>query len=292
MSLVSIIIPVYNRIDLLEETLTSIESQTYLQWECILVDDHSTDGSFEFLENYTQNDKRYKLYKRPKDLVKGAPSCRNFGFSKSSGQYIQWFDSDDIMHPEMLEKKVSALTKYNYDFVICLLNEFEGNEYREVRYKTHSNTPALSYIKAGIYFFTPGPLFNRIFLESKLNQLFNLKLKKHQEWEFYFRVLVNSTNYATINDVLIHRRIHENSLAKTIKVEKKADYYLHSRICAIKYLISKKIKISNSYAYLIRDAKSNIIKSFKSSNFNALNLSLIYLSLINFNYITSRKKII
>src|SRR5690606_6713113 len=95
--LVSILIPNYNKAPYLRETLDSILSQTYLNWECIIVDDHSTDGSYEILEEYANLDCRFKVYKRPDHLPKGGNACRNYAFILSNGEFVNWFDSDDIM---------------------------------------------------------------------------------------------------------------------------------------------------------------------------------------------------
>lgn len=111
--LVSIIIPTYNRAHLISETLDSIKAQTYTDWECIVVDDGSHDGTEHLLEYYAKNDSRFKYYKSPSSKPKGANACRNFGFEVSSGVFIQWFDSDDFMFEAFLEIKINAFKKKN-----------------------------------------------------------------------------------------------------------------------------------------------------------------------------------
>ena len=95
---VSIIIPTFNRGCLLEETLQSILKQTYTKWECIIVDDGSTDNTEKIVEKYIKSDSRIQYYKRPETRKKGANSCRNYGFKLAKGEYINWFDSDDEMY--------------------------------------------------------------------------------------------------------------------------------------------------------------------------------------------------
>ena len=107
--LLSIIIPTYNRAHLIGETLDSVLGQTYKNWECIIVDDGSTDKTPEVIANYIQKDSRFQFYNRPSDRPKGANACRNFGYEISTGKYVKWFDSDDIMHPEFLEKQINVL---------------------------------------------------------------------------------------------------------------------------------------------------------------------------------------
>jgi glycosyltransferase involved in cell wall biosynthesis len=108
-SLVSIVIPNYNRANLIGETLDSIIQQTYEDWECIIVDDRSTDGSIEIIKNYSNKDSRFLLIERPQEYSKGANACRNIGKSLAHGKYIIFFDSDDIMLPNHIEEKVRLI---------------------------------------------------------------------------------------------------------------------------------------------------------------------------------------
>ena len=107
--LVSIIIPTFNRANLIGETLDSVIGQTYTNWECIVIDDGSTDGTDKLLNIYLQKDTRIQYLQRPSERPKGANSCRNYGFEFSRGEYVNWFDSDDIMHPEKLEIQINQL---------------------------------------------------------------------------------------------------------------------------------------------------------------------------------------
>ena len=118
MKLISIIIPTYNRAHLLGETLESIRQQTYTNWECIVIDDGSTDGTEAMMKKLITDDARIQYYKKPNTLPKGPSSARNFGFGKSKGDYINWFDSDDRMHPEKLETDIEYIQSGTYDFTI------------------------------------------------------------------------------------------------------------------------------------------------------------------------------
>ena len=124
MNLTSILIPTYNRVHLIIETLDSIKEQTNTNWECIIVDDGSDDGSKDVIGEYIQNDTRFQYYQRPPSRKKGANTCRNMAFEKSKGQYIKWFDSDDIMLPNALEKQVEFLEKEKVDVVLSEFNYF------------------------------------------------------------------------------------------------------------------------------------------------------------------------
>ena len=88
---ISIIIPLYNRELLIKETLESIINQEYKFWECIVVDDGSTDGSFEILQKYQEQDDRIIAIKRYKP-TKGANVCRNIGLERALGKYVIFFE--------------------------------------------------------------------------------------------------------------------------------------------------------------------------------------------------------
>ncbi|GAK89365.1 glycosyltransferase [Nonlabens ulvanivorans] len=123
--MISIIIPVFNRVDLVKDTMGSITQQSYQNWECIIIDDGSTDGSQNAIQNFIATDKRFQFIQRPQEVKKGAPSCRNIGLSHATGDYIQFFDSDDIMIPTMLEDKLALLESGDYDYVISKTHGFQ-----------------------------------------------------------------------------------------------------------------------------------------------------------------------
>lgn len=108
--LISIIIPVYNRQELVKETLNSVLAQTYQNWECIVVDDGSIDYTWDVLKEYVFRDSRIKINQRTRD-PKGAPSCRNIGITLSEGEFLVFLDSDDLLAPWALEGRMEIIRK-------------------------------------------------------------------------------------------------------------------------------------------------------------------------------------
>lgn len=86
--LVSIIIPTYNRAHLIGETLDSVLAQTYKNWECIIVDDGSSDNSDEIIDECVKKDARFKYYQRPDEHLPGGNGARNYGFRMSRGTKV------------------------------------------------------------------------------------------------------------------------------------------------------------------------------------------------------------
>ncbi|WP_268035821.1 glycosyltransferase family 2 protein [Algoriphagus sp. PAP.12] len=116
--LVSILIPNYNKAPFLRETLDSVLGQSYKNWECIIIDDHSTDESWEILLEYAKKDSRFQVFKRPYHLPKGGNVCRNYAFELSVGEYVNWFDSDDLMFRDCIFNRVSLLKQSKFDVIV------------------------------------------------------------------------------------------------------------------------------------------------------------------------------
>lgn len=107
---ISIIIPTYNRVKLISETIDSVLAQSNPNWECIIVDDGSTDNTVAVLKEYASKDDRIKVFERGV-LPKGANACRNIGAKKSTGEYLIFLDSDDLIAPWSVEKRLAAVAE-------------------------------------------------------------------------------------------------------------------------------------------------------------------------------------
>ena len=112
--LVSIIIPVYNASRFLEETINSIQEQTYSNWEAIFIDDCSSDNSYDIIKQYQKNDKRIKVIKNK--INNGVAISRNNGIDYAKGEYLCFLDADDKWHPEKLEKQINFMQELNCEF--------------------------------------------------------------------------------------------------------------------------------------------------------------------------------
>ena len=103
--MVSIVTPCYNASFFIEQTIQSVLSQTYSEWEMLIVDDCSTDGSNGIINKYIKQDKRIKYYKT--SCSSGSPVLpRNIAIEKAQGKYIAFLDSDDIWLPTKLEEQL------------------------------------------------------------------------------------------------------------------------------------------------------------------------------------------
>lgn len=215
LSLVSIIIPTYNRSSLLVETLDSIINQSYLSWECLVVDDGSTDRTLDIINEYVKKDERFKLLERPPEIQKGANGCRNFGLENSIGTYIQWFDSDDIMHKDFLKEKIETIHSESLDMVFSSAMRFVGhfsdaNFGYCIDFKGDNLFNAL--IKGEVTLGTPLPMWRKSFL--LLNKpFFDSEISQSQDLEYYSRLIFAQPNYKFLSKSILYIRSHNSSIS-------------------------------------------------------------------------------
>ena len=110
--LISVIIPTFKRLDKLKNAIKSIQSQSFKNWETIIIDNHSDDGTKEFVKSL--KDKRFKFYLIHNDGV--ISKSRNLGIQKSNGKYLAFLDSDDWWSPDKLNHISDAITQ-GYKFI-------------------------------------------------------------------------------------------------------------------------------------------------------------------------------
>jgi teichuronic acid biosynthesis glycosyltransferase TuaG len=113
--LVSIITPTYNSAKYIAETIQSVQNQTYLNWEMIIVDDCSNDKTVEIIKNFMDEDHRIHLLQLNKNS--GAAKARNFGIGKITGKYITFLDADDIWFSDFIENSIETINKTGVNFV-------------------------------------------------------------------------------------------------------------------------------------------------------------------------------
>lgn len=123
-NLVSIIMPSYNCGKYVEETIRSVQAQTYKNWEIIFVDDCSTDGTVKRVLELREKDSRIKLFQNK--FNSGAAVSRNNALCEAKGRWIAFLDSDDLWEPEKLEKQVKFLEENEYKFSYTCYSEMDG----------------------------------------------------------------------------------------------------------------------------------------------------------------------
>ena len=106
--LVSIMMPVFNGLPLIKASIESLLSQTYTNWECIIIDDGSNDGTSEYVDQL--NDVRFKVFHQEN---KGRPIARQRALDNANGKYLGMLDAGDLYHPEKLQRQVKRYLRIN-----------------------------------------------------------------------------------------------------------------------------------------------------------------------------------
>lgn len=117
---ISLIIPIYNAEQYLQKTLSDLQNQSYQDFEVILVDDLSQDGSIVVADRFCTQDKRFRIVRNDENL--GAACSRNRGLEKASGRFVMFLDSDDRYYPTLLENLHRNIIKYEADIAMCRSN--------------------------------------------------------------------------------------------------------------------------------------------------------------------------
>ncbi len=236
--LASIIMATYNREHFIEESLKAILDQTFQNWECLIIDDGSTDETGKILKRYT-DDPRMKPFNRPERYTKGLPGCRNYGLDLAKGKYVVFFDDDDIAHPYLLELSLKEIETQKVDYCRYLRTTFIGNFSYEFHFENNYEIielglKALDLMVTGkIPFNSCQVLWNRECFERNR---FDETLMYAEEWECYSRILARGYKGISLQKALYFGRKHEKS--NTGEFKKNDPIRKASKIKATELIIS------------------------------------------------------
>ncbi|MCU0401104.1 MAG: glycosyltransferase [Algoriphagus sp.] len=220
--LISIIIASYNQEKFLNESLKSVYNQSYPNWECIIVDDCSTDTSLAIAKKWVKLDNRFKVFRL--DSNSGLSAARNKGLLESKGNYIQFLDADDLLEENKL---LNQLPYCESDLITVSGNRYfyhhEGPQKRRIIGKNGAlpEVPITKWDQADVLelfknknpFVVTAPLYPRSVLDRV--GMLNEDLRAFEDWEFNIRCALagykfHHVGYAEKAQALI--RLHANSM--------------------------------------------------------------------------------
>jgi glycosyltransferase involved in cell wall biosynthesis len=211
---VTIIMATYNRAHFIVETLKSVQAQTFLNWECLIIDDGGTDNTNEVIAPILGQDSRFQFVKRPDTYIKGLPGCRNYGLDLAKGEYIIFFDDDDIPHPQNLECCVEELAKDNIWFCRYIREVFFENfdynfDYSKVYTSFYIDKRDIEkMLNNELQFNSCAVMWKAACFE---NNRYAEYLMYAEEWELYSRIVSSGFNGISINKSLFYGRKHPHS---------------------------------------------------------------------------------
>ena len=241
--LVSIIVPIFNGEEYLVGTIESVISQTYLNWEMILVDDCSTDKTCDIINRFVASDTRIR--KITLELSSGGPARpRNKGLSVAKGDFVAFIDADDIWDANKLSVQVDFILQSNADLVHCGAI-FIDSEDQQI--DSWNSSKKLKYISLLFGSSSTFMIFNPIILSSALLKrksevLFreDFHIRGIDDWLLWIELSLKGKRIRMNTGHLVYYRVHENSMSS---LDGERQYlkglYLYSLL-----LVEKKISLS------------------------------------------------
>lgn len=242
MTKISIVIPVYNREGFLKDTLDSVLNQTSENWECIIVDDGSTDSSQSIAQDYVKKDNRFSFYQRDDNRKKGANACRNIGIEHAQGDYVLFLDSDDILAPNCIEQRLEMANQFpDKKLHVFGMGSLEGNQLVN---KTWSK-PISDFdqiLKEFVLLRVPWSMPCGLWDKEVLFDIgkFDEELPRFQDPEIHLRMLMkhgDKVNYQYRDDTIdVYYRINHKNTYNQEMYQKLVDSFM---------IYSKKILVNN-----------------------------------------------
>ncbi|MCS7035005.1 MAG: glycosyltransferase family 2 protein [Phycisphaerae bacterium] len=220
--IVSIVIPNKNRSDELVETLTSVQGQTFNRFQCIVVDDNSTDD-FEQRVAPFRSDPRF-VFVRQKPGRGGAPAARNDGATLASGEFLIWLDSDDLLAPFCLENRLRIMqSNPELDFAVfpCELFRRTPGDTALLWNADTGENDLDRFLRHDVPWQTTGPIWRKASL-SKVGP-WDEQARSAQDWEFHVRAVLQGLRYQRFGPVDFYWRMasaERSSIGKAAAIDK------------------------------------------------------------------------
>jgi teichuronic acid biosynthesis glycosyltransferase TuaG len=208
-ALVSIITPSYNSEKFIADTIRSVQSQTYTNWELLIVDDCSTDGTKHIVKDFMEEDRRVTFHQLRKNS--GAGVARNQAVEMAGGKYIAFLDSDDLWQPEKLEKQIAFMETnrlpFTFSFYDCI--DEDGNP-------LHKRIEAPKTLRYSHLFFCNfvGNLTG-IYDAEYFGKIPISGIRKRQDWMVWLTVLKRIRKGKPVPESLALYRVRKNSISSS-----------------------------------------------------------------------------
>jgi glycosyltransferase involved in cell wall biosynthesis len=287
--IVTIIMATYNRAHFILETLQSIQNQTYKNWECLIIDDGGIDNTVEAIQQILKLDSRFKFLKRTESYKKGLPGCRNYGLDLVKGEYIIFFDDDDIAHPQNLELCVLELVNKDISFCRYSRDVFMGVFNYNFNYSKEYNSFYIGrkdiekILKYEIHIKSCDVMWKK---ECFVNNKFAESVLYCEDWELYSRIVSAGFKGISIDKCLFYYRKHHNSMTGEFygndPIRRKS--YTEAILLVIKNLKEKQMLSYSLLRYFVqisigfKEYKlfSNILKMLELPKYEKLRWQLFY----------------
>lgn len=232
--LLSIIVPVYNVAPYLSATIESVLNQTFKDFELILIDDGSTDGSKDICMKYAYKDTRIRLISQANQ---GVSAARNKGLETAKGSVIGFVDSDDIIDANMYQIMINIMTNTNADIVQCKHDRVNNPSYcstaQVTEYKCIDGTEFVRrmFSKTGSDYTNQVSLCTKIYKKKLFDKIHFPVGQTYEDEQETYKACLSAQKIALIDEILYHYIKRENSIITGIAPRKMLDKQksLHDR---------------------------------------------------------------
>lgn len=203
--LISVIMPAYNAAPFIEEAVRSVMTQTVSEWELLVLDDGSRDDTCTVVERLAAEDCRIRLLRNETNM--GVAKTRNRGFSLCKGQYVALLDSDDVWHPQKLERQLAQLRASGADLAYCSYGIIDANgEKAKADYLVPAKTDFRKLLKENVIGCSTVMLCADIIKKYRFET--NLH---HEDYALWLRLTHDGFRAVGCTDVLVNWRYIQNS---------------------------------------------------------------------------------
>lgn len=260
MDLVSVIVPIYNVQQFLNDCLNSISKQSYNNIEVLLIDDGSTDLSGKIASDFSRNDKRFFYYKKSNG---GLSSARNYGIELAKGDWLVFIDSDDLVSPHFIEKLLNLVNKTKTDIGICNYSRFSTHP----SFPDEDDSAVREYSvidKFSIYESIDTPLmmvaWNKIYRRSLFENIRYPSGMIHEDVGTTYLLLDLVDSFSLLDEKLYLYRINEESISKSKISMNKIDliYMYYDQML----FFQKKFHSDKRYKQFYRQSSLRLFKVF------------------------------
>lgn len=270
--LVTVVVPCYNYGHFLHDALQSVQEQTWQHWECIVIDDGSTDSTSAVVKAFQRQDSRFKYVYQPNQ---GLSAARNTGLAAASGSYVQLLDADDGIERQKLELHVDYLEQHpDVDLVYgdVLYAKDENLTYSEDISNRRKRAPVSGSGEDMLHFLVRR---NIMVVNAPLARIkaihdvgkFNEKLKGHEDWEFWIRCAFAGKRFVYAGGAGTHAvvRVHRKSMTQSVMPMLESNLAVRYQLRALP--LPRQLHRQNNFRiglHLVRAAKTTA----SNGNFN------------------------
>ena len=209
---ISVIVPVYNKKRYIKKAVKSVLNQTFEDFELLLIDDGSTDGSGAVCDDLSELDQRIKVFHTPNH---GVSAARNLGIKNAKGRFVGFIDADDFIHETFLEKLYNSITQNNSGLAVCNYYEVKNGKKSIHSIKNYnSGCDVFEYLRQDIFCI----LWNKLYVRDNIQHLFDESISTCEDSVFCIRYYFdNNPEISFVRETFYGYVVHDDGLTSTFQ---------------------------------------------------------------------------